>query len=130
MLAGTPGMDYYLKADRRAVLLAAMRETIGRSTRLRTQAVPSTVGVWLSATPDGRTQFLDLVNYDYDPAADTVRPQNGLELALKLPAAGTEPSVRVLGGRGSASVAVRSGWALIRLERLDADAILELKLAP
>ena len=72
-------MEYYLRHEERPARLGKLAELTGRSEILDAPELPSTVGVFCWQAADGRTLFADLVNYDFDAAADCVTVAEGLQ---------------------------------------------------
>lgn len=73
---------------------------------------------WRAA--DGRTLFADLVNYDFDAAADRVTVAEDLTLRIRLPQSTTDHEVTTLSPdeEAPATAKMEGGWATLHLPRL------------
>ncbi len=114
------GIEYYIQHEERSDRLDELVTLIGPSDVLDGAQLPSTVGVCCWQSADGRTLFADLVNYNFDPAADRVATAEGLVLRLRLPPGTTNLHVTTLSPdeEVSATAKLDGGWAVLQLPRL------------
>ncbi|MCC6443304.1 MAG: hypothetical protein IT210_07585 [Armatimonadetes bacterium] len=125
------GMDYYLDSARRPALLSRMRAYAGASSMADGSPLPFTVGLSLWKARGGDALFCDLVNYNLNADADTVRPADDLSLRLRLPAGWRSARAATFSpDRGApAAISVCNGWAALRLPRLHRFASLKITRA-
>jgi len=114
------GLDYFVKDKERPSLLPRLLEMVGDSVLLDGKDLPSTVGVFLWQSSDGRTRFADLVNYNLDADADVVRPAENLRFRMRLPdgCGGVQVTTLSPDEAAPATVAVEDGWAVVHLGKL------------
>ncbi len=129
---GNPGQDYYLKIDQRAGLLDDMKRWFGTRTWVSAETMPSTVGVFAWKAGDASTIYLDLVNYDIDLDADTLKPAQGLHFSVRLPvelakAANLQVDTLTPDLTRPAKATFEDGVAEITLDRLTTYASIRIK---
>ena len=121
-------IEYYLRHEERSARLGKLTELTGPSDILDAPELPSTVGVFCWQAADGRTLFADLVNYDFDAAADRVTVADGLSLRMRLPPGTTDIEVTTLSPdeEAAATAKLEGGWATLHLPRLKYYASIKL----
>lgn len=114
------GMDYYLKEKERPGLLGQLAELIGTSELLDARTLPSTVGAFCWKSPDSRTLFVDLVNYNIDPAADRISAAENLSFRIRVANGTKEVEVKPISPDDDAGAAatLEGDWATLRVPSL------------
>jgi hypothetical protein len=134
MVIWTPysiGMEYYVRQDERASLIGRMTELVGDSSIFNGRQLPTTVGACCWKSNDDSAVFVDLVNYDWDAAADSVAPAHDLCFSIRSPAAGARAAEVVTLTPDSlppATVDVRDDWFEVRLPQLHYFASVKITL--
>lgn len=123
-------IEYYLREGERPARLGQLAEMVGPSRLLEAPELPATVGVFLWQAHEGQTLFVDLVNYDFDPAADRVQVAQDLRLRVRLPRGTTDIALATLSPdeQATATAEMEDGWATLNLPRLAHYASVKLVL--
>jgi hypothetical protein len=116
----SPGMDYYLKENERPSRLGQIAEMIGPSEHLDAPSLPSTVGAFCWKSPDSRTLFVDLVNYNIDPDADRITAAENIGFRIRVAQGTKEVAVKPLSpdDDARATATLVDGWATVQVPAL------------
>ena len=100
------GYDYYfLNAAGRPGLLGDLTGFVGSAGIFDGGSLPLNVGSYLWKSTDGKTLFVDLVNYDIDAASDRIFDQGALNFRIRLPEGATSANAKAISPDGDFTVA-------------------------
>ncbi|MHB9079469.1 MAG: hypothetical protein ACYC3X_18480 [Pirellulaceae bacterium] len=124
------GNEYYVRQNERASRIGRVAELVGESSILNARQLPTTVGAFCWKSDDDRAVFVDLVNYDWDAAADRVTPVNDLSFSIRCPAGVGEAEVITLSpdSISPATVELKDDWLEVRLPQLHHFASVKITL--
>lgn len=93
---------------------------ISRSEFLDAVELPSTIGIFLWKSEDGKILFADLVNYNFDADRDIIQPAEDLRFRMRLPDIYKNAKIETISpdNENPATLQMKDNWAVVHLDKL------------